>query len=140
MPALQTIPRVIIGLMHTLFALGPPHPRRLRPAHDTYHLFWDGQLGINGRGKRVDEFGPVVIPQPQHGAAVGAEVPLGGAAFLVGCTAVFDTVVFPGLMLVVVTRRQGRARMEGGRRYLMRSLPVVIFRLSAMPPRFTLPL
>jgi hypothetical protein len=44
----------------------------------------------------VDQFGPVVIPQPQHGAAVGAEVPLRGAALLVRCAAVFDAVVFPG--------------------------------------------
>lgn len=95
MPPLQTIPRVIVELMHTFLPLGPPHPRRLRPAHDTHHLLRDGQIGINGRGKRVDQFGPVVIPQPQHGAAVGAKVPFRGAALLVWCAAVFDAVVFP---------------------------------------------
>jgi len=42
----------------------------------------------------VDEFRPVVIPQPEHGTAVGTEVALGRAQFLRVFAAVFDGNVF----------------------------------------------
>jgi hypothetical protein len=46
----------------------------------------------------VNQLRPVVIPQPQHGTAIGAEVAIRLAAFLVWSSAVFDSSVFSAFM------------------------------------------
>lgn len=154
-PSLKTI--LTILLVHTLLSLRPPRPRRLRSIHDTHHLVGHRQLRIDCRGKRMNQFRPVVVPEPQHGTAVRAEVPLWGAKLFIWCSAVFDARVFPGHELVYVSdnimsvfqcmerqfpgrscaRKWNWVDMDGS--YLIRSLPLMIFRLSAMPPRFTAP-
>jgi len=93
MPPLNTI--LPIHLMHTLLPLRPTHPIRLRPTHNTNHLIRHRQFSINSRSKRMNQFRPVVIPQPQHSTAVRAEVPLRGAAFFLRRAAIFDSGVFP---------------------------------------------
>lgn len=80
--------------MNNLLPLRPTNPRRLRPGHNASHLVRSRQLGINGRRKRMDQFGPMVVPQPQHGATVRAEVALTRADLLVCLAAVFDRGVF----------------------------------------------
>lgn len=46
----------------------------------------------------MNQLWPVVIPQPQHGTAVGAEVALRRATFLVWSSAVFNSSVFSACM------------------------------------------
>jgi len=91
-PLFYTILSVL--LMHALLPLRPSHPGRLRVCQDTNHLVRHGQIGIDCRGKRVDQFRPLVIPQPEHRTAVGTEVALGRAQFLRGFAAIFDGSVF----------------------------------------------
>lgn len=93
MPLFQTV--LVVRLMHTLLPLGPAHIGGLGVCHDANHLIRHRELGVDGGRKRMDQFGPVVIPQPEHGAAVGAKVPFGGTPLLVGLAAVFDGSVFP---------------------------------------------
>lgn len=93
MPLFQTM--LVVRLMHALLPLGPAHIGRLGVRHDADHLIRHRELGVDGGRKWVDQFGPVVIPQPEHGAAVGAKVPFGGTPFLAGLATVFDGGVFP---------------------------------------------
>lgn len=88
MPPLQTLRP--INIMHNLLPLRPTNPSRLGPRHNASHFIRSGQLGINGRRKRMDQLRPMMIPQPQHGATVGAEIALAGADLLVFLAAVFD--------------------------------------------------
>jgi hypothetical protein len=74
MPSLNAI--IAVGLMYTLLAFRPAHILGLRVRQHAYHLIRDRQLCIDGRGEWMNQFGPVPIPQPQHGAAFRAEVPL----------------------------------------------------------------
>ena len=91
-PSLQTI--LAVEFMRTLLPLRPPHPRRLGITHNADHLLRNGQIGINRRCKWMDQFRPVMIPQPQHGTANGAEVAFGWTAFFVTGAAIFDSGVF----------------------------------------------
>jgi len=92
--------------MHALLPLRPSYPGRLRVCQDTNHLVRHGQIGIDRRGKRVDQFRPMVIPQPEHGTAVGTEVALGRAQFLRGFSAVFDASVFSSVFEFVGERAE----------------------------------
>ncbi|QSS49253.1 hypothetical protein I7I53_09561 [Histoplasma capsulatum var. duboisii H88] len=65
---LQTIPTIL--LMHALPSLRPAHPSRLRVRKYTHHLLGHRQLGINRCGERMYQLGPVLVPYPQHSAAV----------------------------------------------------------------------
>lgn len=87
-PVLQTV--TAVGVMHALLPFRPTHPVRLRPGHDTHHLIGSGQLGINRRRKRMNQLREVMVPEPKHGAAIGAEIPLRRTALLVRFALVYD--------------------------------------------------
>lgn len=84
-----------IDIMHYLLPLRPAHPFGFGTLHDADHLIWSRKLGVDGGRKRVNQFGPVVIPQPQHSAAVGAEVSLRGTFRFLGCSSIFDGGILP---------------------------------------------
>lgn len=132
MPSLQTTPSK--RLMCTLRSLRPPHPLRLRAAHNTNHLLGNRQIRINCRRERMNQFGIVMIPQPQHGTAVRAEVALRWAALFVRCAACFDCWVFS-----TPSARPLSGNIVRFEAYLMNSSPLETFRLFAIPPKFTLP-
>ena len=71
MPLLQTTIR--IPFKHDLLPLRPPRPLWLLHREDTHQFLRRRQLRVDGRRERVDQLGPGLVPQPQHGAAVGAE-------------------------------------------------------------------
>lgn len=52
----------------------------------------------------MDQFRPMVIPQPEHGAAVGAEVALAGAQLLLRGAARFDGGIFPSRFSIPATQ------------------------------------
>lgn len=59
----------------------------------------------------MDQFGPMVIPQPEHGAAVGAKVALARADLLLRSAACFDGGIFPSQFSISAT-----TSIEGQRR------------------------
>lgn len=136
MPTLQAIPSV--RTMHSLLPFRPAHRARLRIRHDTHHLIGSRQLGINSRRKRMNQLGPVMIPKPQHGTTVGAEIPLRRAALLVGRSLVFDRIVFPVYISIWTICPCLAGWLEEA--YLINPFPLAIFKLSVIPPRLTLPL
>jgi hypothetical protein len=81
--------------MHTLLPLRPSHPLRLTIPLDAHHLLRHRQLRVDRARKGMDQLRPVVVPQPEHRAAVAAEGALGGAFLCLGGAAVFDGCVFP---------------------------------------------
>lgn len=97
MPTLQTVSPVRV--MHGLLPLRPTHPVGLRILHNTDHLVWNRQVRINGRRKRMDQFRPMMIPQPEHGAAVGTEVPLRRTLRLGWFSLILDCGVFPVMFI-----------------------------------------
>lgn len=100
MPSLQAV--TTIHLMHLLFTFRPSHPRWLRVFHDAAHLIRHGQFRVYGGSKWMDQFRPVVIPQPEHRAAVGAEIALAGTLCFVGGAARFDCGILPSCRSAVV--------------------------------------
>lgn len=91
-PVLQTI--IAVDVMHALLPLRPTHPVRLRLLHDTDHLVRNGQLRVDSRCERMNQLWPVMVPEPQHGAAIGAEIALRRTQLLARLAPVFDGVVF----------------------------------------------
>ena len=134
-------------LMHLLLPFRPPHPHRLRVSFDANHLIRRRQLRINSGSKRMDQFGPTPIPDPEHSTAITTETPLRRYPFFLGCSAVFDCGVFPSvtvnitveLYIYIYIQVQMDVR-SCGRTYLINSFPLVTFSESDIPPRFTLPL
>lgn len=96
MPSLEA-DTPVVNIIHKLLSFRPLSPSRLRSIHDANHFLWHGQLGVNGRCERVNQFRPMVVPQPKHSATIGAEVPLGGAPLFIGSATVFDRIIFPRL-------------------------------------------
>lgn len=94
-PVLQTI--TAVGVMHALLPLRPTHPIGLRPSHDTNHLIRNRQLRIDSRRKGVNQLRPMMIPEPKHGTAIRAEIPLGRTLLLSRFSLVHDRGVFPAL-------------------------------------------
>jgi hypothetical protein len=82
-------------LMHTLLALWPAHPLRLTVPPHTHHLLRHRQLRINRARERMDQLWPMVVPQPEHRAAITAEGALGRAFLCLRRATVFDGCVFP---------------------------------------------
>lgn len=121
--------------MDGFLALWPAHIVRLGAIHDTNHLIRHRQLGIDSWCKRMNQFRPVVIPQPQHRATVGAEASLGRALLLVRRAAVFDCFVFSWRRQSILNASQKTAAA-----HLINSFPCLISSVSAIPPRLTLPL
>lgn len=95
MPSLDAI--IAVGVMYNLLSLRPADIVGLGVRQNAYHLIRCRQLCIDGRRKRMNQFGPVVIPQPQHGAAIRAEAPLRRTSLLVAFASVLDGGVFPAV-------------------------------------------
>lgn len=102
MPLFQTITRIF--LVHLLLPLRPTRPRRLRPSHNANHLIRHRQLGVDRRRERMNQLRPLLVPQPQHGTTVGAEVPLRRTNLLLFGTAGLDRGIFPFRANLVVSR------------------------------------
>lgn len=140
-----------ITIKYLLLPLWPSHPSRLRALHDADHLIRDRQFRVNGRSKRMNELWPMVIPQPKHGAAIGTEIPLRRTDFLIRCASRHDGGIFPKpvsselpsptVMKNILRPAKDRGLgKKTGMTYLIKSFPFLISRLSAIPPRLTLPL
>lgn len=120
MPLLQT-PTGPIKLSRRLLPLRPTHPRRLRTTHDTNHLLGNRQVGINRRRKRMDQLGPVMIPQPKHSTTIRAEVAFRRASFFAWGSTIFNRSVFSSrhqYTCILPSICKGRKGREGGRTWL----------------------
>lgn len=127
-----------IDIMHYLLPLRPAHPFGFGTLHDADHLIRSRKLGVDGGRKRVNQFGPVVIPQPQHRLQLEQK-------FL--SEEHFDSSGVPRSLMAVyfltIVDSTNPVRNKGAQpryAYLIRSLPFFILSESATPPRFTLPL
>jgi hypothetical protein len=94
----------------------------------------------------------MVVPQPEHRAAITAEGALGRAFLCPRCATVFDGCVFPveaqfldvsdidSKVKIIKLIGLVQKKKESESKYLIMSFPFLILRLSFMPPRLTLPL
>lgn len=130
----------IESLEHLLLPLWPPNPLWLTVSSHTNYLLRNRQLGIDSRCEWVDQFWPGLIPEPEHRRAVAAERALGGDFLLLWCAAVFESCVFSTSRLSLCFTSRSTKEFEIREwYYLIKSFPLMIFRLDAIPPRFTLP-
>lgn len=67
---------IAIVLVDTLLPLWPANPVGLAVRFYAHHLLRRGQIRIDSRCKRMDQFWPRLVPQPEHGGAIAAEVTL----------------------------------------------------------------
>ena len=65
-----------IVLVDALLPLWPADPVGLAVRFYAHHLLRKGQICIDSRRKWMDQFWPSLVPQPEHGGAVAAEVTL----------------------------------------------------------------
>ena len=78
MPVFQALVQIL--LIHRLLALWQLRPRRLLALENTHHVRGLGQMRVHTAHEWVDQVRERRIVQPQHAAALAAEVPLGGEA------------------------------------------------------------
>jgi hypothetical protein len=110
MPPFNAILTVV--LMDVLLSLRPANPVRLAVCFHAHHLLRSRQVRINGRRKGMNQFWPCLVPEPEHGGAVAAEVALRAAFLLIGLATVFDGYIFP-ILCVLEMRFQEMVMVPG---------------------------